>query len=61
MGWPGGQANAKVKLVKDEIPEVELIDGDLTDLPLWIAAVEQVQPDEVYNLGAISCLLASRG
>jgi GDPmannose 4,6-dehydratase len=40
--------------VRDEVPEVELIDGDLTDLSSLIAAVEQVQPDEVYNLGAIS-------
>jgi GDPmannose 4,6-dehydratase len=31
-----------------------MIDGDLRDLSSLIAAVEQVQPDEVYNLGAIS-------
>jgi GDPmannose 4,6-dehydratase len=30
------------------------VDGDLRDLSSLIAAVEQVQPDEVYNLGAIS-------
>ena len=49
-----GQNNPKAQIVQDEVPEVELIDGDLTDLSSLIAAVEQVQPDEVYNLGAIS-------
>jgi GDPmannose 4,6-dehydratase len=53
-GMVRGQANPKAKVVQDEVPEVELIDGDLTDLSSLIAAVEQVQPDEVYNLGAIS-------
>jgi GDPmannose 4,6-dehydratase len=49
-----GQNNPKERIVQDEIPEIELISGDLTDLSSLIAAVEQVQPDEVYNLGAIS-------
>ena len=49
-----GQNNPKARIVQDEIPEIELIDGDLTDLSSLIGAVEQVQPDEVYNLGAIS-------
>jgi GDPmannose 4,6-dehydratase len=49
-----GQNNPKARIVQDEIPEIELTSGDLTDLSSLIAAVEQVQPDEVYNLGAIS-------
>jgi GDPmannose 4,6-dehydratase len=49
-----GQNNPKAVIVQDEVPEVELISGDLTDLSSLIAAVEQVQPDEVYNLGAVS-------
>jgi GDPmannose 4,6-dehydratase len=53
-GMVRGQANPKAKVVHDEVPEVELIDGDLTDLSSLIAVVEQVQPDEIYNLGAIS-------
>ncbi len=53
-GMIRGQNNPKAKIVQDEVPEVELIDGDLTDLSSLIAAVEQVQPDEVYNLAAIS-------
>ena len=40
--------------MQDENPRLELIEGDLRDLSSLIAALEQVQPDEVYNLGAIS-------
>ncbi|HET9061057.1 MAG TPA: GDP-mannose 4,6-dehydratase [Acidimicrobiales bacterium] len=53
-GMVRGQDNPKARLVQDEVPEVELVNGDLTDLSSLIAVVEQVQPDEVYNLGAIS-------
>ncbi len=53
-GLVHGQANPKATLVEDENPRLELVEGDLRDLPSLIAAVEQVQPDEVYNLGAIS-------
>lgn len=53
-GMIRGQNNPKARTVLDEVPEVELIEGDLTDLSSLIAAVEQVQPDEVYNLGALS-------
>src|SRR5438132_5313275 len=53
------QANPRAQLVQDEIPEVELIDGDLQDLSSLIAVVEQVQPDEVYNLGAVSFVALS--
>jgi len=41
-------------MVQDENPALEVIGGDLQDLSSLIAALEQVQPDEVYNLGAIS-------
>jgi GDPmannose 4,6-dehydratase len=53
-GMIRGQDNPKARIVQEEIPEVELVDGDLTDLSSLIRAVEQIQPDEVYNLGAIS-------
>jgi GDPmannose 4,6-dehydratase len=49
-----GQSNPKAAMVVEEVPSIELVDGDLRDLSSLIAAVEQVQPDEVYNLGAIS-------
>jgi GDPmannose 4,6-dehydratase len=54
FGLIAGQANPKAKLVQEENPGLDLVGGDLRDLPSLIAAVEQVQPDEVYNLGAIS-------
>jgi len=49
-----GQNNPKGQMVVDETPALELVDGDLRDLSSLIAAVEFVQPDEVYNLGAVS-------
>ena len=36
-----------------------LVEGDLRDLSSLIAALEQVQPDEVYNLGAMSFVALS--
>jgi GDPmannose 4,6-dehydratase len=54
FGLVRGQANPKAQMVVDENPSLELVEGDLQDLSSLIAAVEQVQPDEVYNLGAIS-------
>jgi GDPmannose 4,6-dehydratase len=35
-------------------PEVQLIRGDLTDFSSLLNVINSVQPDEVYNLGAIS-------
>ena len=54
FGLIRGQNNPKAELVMRETPSVELVDGDLRDLSSLIAVVERVQPDEVYNLGAIS-------
>ena len=54
FGLVRGQNNPKAQLVQDENPTLELVEGDLRDLSSLIAALEQVQPDEVYNLGAIS-------
>src|SRR5437762_11673067 len=59
FGLVRGQNNPKAKLVNDENPALELVEGDLRDLSSLIAAVEQVQPDEVYNLGAMSFVALS--
>ena len=40
---------------------LNLIGGDLLDLSSLIAAVEEAQPDEVYNLAAQSFVAASWG
>ena len=49
-----GQNNPKFDLVRETVPGVKLVTGDLTDMSSLIRALEQAQPDEVYNLGAIS-------
>ena len=59
FGLVRGQNNPKVQVVTDENPALELVEGDLRDLSSLIATVEQVQPDEVYNLGAMSFVALS--
>ena len=49
-----GQNNPKTELIRREHPYVELIGGDLCDLSSLIAALVETEPDEVYNLAAIS-------
>jgi GDPmannose 4,6-dehydratase len=58
-GMSRGQNNPKIQIVQEETPELEIVEGDLQDLSSLIAVVEQVQPDEVYNLGAISFVALS--
>ncbi|MGO9818859.1 MAG: GDP-mannose 4,6-dehydratase [Acidocella sp.] len=41
------------------LDDVELIDGNLTDISSLIRVMQNVQPDEVYNLGAQSFVAAS--
>lgn len=59
FGLIKGQNNPKGSLVQEELPFVELVPGDLQDLPSLVTAVEYVQPNEVYNLGAISFVALS--
>ncbi len=54
FGLIRGQNNPKRAMVERELPGVKLLTGDLTDLSSLIRAYSQAQPDEVYNLGAIS-------
>jgi GDPmannose 4,6-dehydratase len=54
FGLVRGQNNPKTDLIQTENPALEVVEGDLRDLSSLIAVVEQVQPDEVYNLGAMS-------
>ena len=49
-----GQNNPKLELVRRTVPGVKLLTGDLTDMSSLIRALNASQPDEVYNLGAIS-------
>nr|BFE69871.1 GDP-mannose 4,6-dehydratase [Actinoplanes digitatis] len=49
-----GQANPRKMRISRLAAELSFVDGDLMDQSSLVSAVEQVQPDEVYNLGAIS-------
>ncbi len=49
-----GQNNPKRAMVESVAPEVTLHTGDLTDLSSLLRALNASQPDEVYNLGAVS-------
>jgi GDPmannose 4,6-dehydratase len=46
--------NSRVSEILNQFPDVELIEGDLTKLSSLIKAIDISQPNEVYNLGAIS-------
>jgi GDPmannose 4,6-dehydratase len=54
-----GQRNPRAELISSQFPYVELVEGDLQDLSSLIAVLEYTQPDEVYNLGAISFVALS--
>jgi GDPmannose 4,6-dehydratase len=58
-GMVKGQNNPKATKLQQEMPFVELVPGDLADLPSLVAALQIAQPDEVYNLGAISFVALS--
>jgi GDPmannose 4,6-dehydratase len=49
-----GQNNPKRALVESLLPGVTLHPGDLTDMSSLIRALRDSDPDEVYNLGAVS-------
>jgi GDPmannose 4,6-dehydratase len=53
-GMVRGQENPKISATQALIPDLQLVGGDLLDQGSLISALETVQPDEVYNLGAIS-------
>jgi GDPmannose 4,6-dehydratase len=54
MRGQGEASHPKFRRFKDEFPYVEVILGDLTDPSSLFRAMDQAQPDEVYNLAAIS-------
>lgn len=58
-GMVKGQNNPRATKLQEEMPFVELVPGDLADLPSLVAALQIAQPDEVYNLGAISFVALS--
>ena len=59
FGMVKGQNNPRMVQMRDELSYVEPVPGDLADLPSLVKALEFSQPDEVYNLGAISFVALS--
>ncbi|MBU3717995.1 MAG: GDP-mannose 4,6-dehydratase [Actinobacteria bacterium] len=59
FGVVKGQNNPKLEMMRDEFPFVEIVPGDLADLPSLVKALEVAQPHEVYNLAAISFVALS--
>jgi GDPmannose 4,6-dehydratase len=59
FGMVTGQNNPKVAPLLEELPFIQVVPGDLADLPSLVKAFSQSEPDEVYNLGAISFVAMS--
>ena len=59
FGLVTGQREKKVDDLVENYPYVQPLSGDLRDMSSLISALEQSQPDEVYNLGAISFVALS--
>ena len=53
-GLVNGQRNSREEGFSKLFPEVRLSQGDLTDFASLFQVINDVQPDEIYNLGAIS-------
>ena len=54
IGVVNGQRNSRQESFVELFPEVELLQGDLTDFSSLLNIVDLAQPNEIYNLGAIS-------
>jgi GDPmannose 4,6-dehydratase len=59
VGMSKGRDNPRLAAVLAEMPDVRVVEGDLADAPSLLRAVELSEPDEVYNLAAISLVSAS--
>lgn len=53
-GLVRGQNNPRKALTQQQYPFATLIEGDLTDLASLMRAMDVSDPDEVYNLAAVS-------
>ncbi|HEX6029946.1 MAG TPA: GDP-mannose 4,6-dehydratase [Tepidiformaceae bacterium] len=54
VGMVRGQENPRRTQLQEELPEVDLQQGDLLDQASLISLVRRVRPEEVYNLAAVS-------
>ncbi|MGI5122263.1 GDP-mannose 4,6-dehydratase [Marinactinospora thermotolerans] len=53
-GLVRGQDSPRKPWIRPLLKDIGLVQGDLLDQKSLTTAIDQVQPDEVYNLGAIS-------
>jgi GDPmannose 4,6-dehydratase len=53
-GMLNGQRDDSAKLVEQELPKVIQVRGDLADGSSLARVLEETQPDEIYNLAALS-------
>lgn len=58
-GMVNGQRDDSSSLLAEKFPDVKRIGGDLADSASLIGVLQKVQPDEIYNLGAISFVALS--
>lgn len=54
FGLVRGQSNPRLRDLTQEMPFIHVLEGDLTDPTSLVRAVEQSDPNEVYNLAAVS-------
>ena len=54
FGLLNGQRNSRVLEFSNKFPNVEMLEGDLTDFSSLMRAIDISKPNELYNLGAIS-------
>jgi GDPmannose 4,6-dehydratase len=54
FGLLRGQNNPNGAALRRDLPQVTIVSGDLLELPSLMRAMTVAQPDEVYNLGAVS-------
>lgn len=54
FGLVRGQNNPKIEMLRQTVPHVKILTGDLSDPASLSRVLATARPDEVYNLGAIS-------
>ncbi len=54
FGLLNGQRNSRVLEFSNKFPDVQMLEGDLTDFSSLMRVIDISKPNELYNLGAIS-------
>lgn len=54
FGMLNGQSENTSRKLREELPEVIQIKGDLSDTSSLMSAISNTKPEEIYNLGAVS-------